>query len=425
MAKKKTTKKSTKKSPTPVEKEAPESVDKQISSWMARVSKSEGLKGFVQIKKASESRTPYYLRRPTGIMSLDIALGGGMHAGGEIEVHGGESAGKTYLALHTAGEVQKNYGEQSAILIVSTEIRLDKTFARKAGLCVGYDDAEIRHFSEIRERQGYAAFTDEEVADLKKEIGNIVVVSGATGGKALEVAESALELGVFQLIIIESLGALVPKHVDEGSVEDRHYGGSSVILTNFQNKIYKYFMMDRPDGSMLETTIIGINQARANITTAMHAKPTKAAAGAWAWKHGQLASIELKKSEPIPKGGYPKIGRKVGWMLTKGKAGTHDGKTGEYNYYHVPRTDPVFWAEVVEQQSQWGVDTITDLVRASQKVGAVELSGSWYSWKENGNEVVRAQGADAFADVLVNDDELVLKLRQRCLECANLPVRYQ
>ena len=410
-----------------------------VDAWLGKISKMDKFKGVAQVEYASNLSTPYYLRRPTGILGLDLATGGGFHAGGHSEIHGSESVGKTGLAFKTAGMVQKHYGDDANILIVSTEIRTDKTYARKNGFRMAYSEDEIEHYEKVREKRGLPEFTDEEVADLRSEVGKVVSVTGSTGEKALDVAYEALAAGLFQLLIIESLGALLSSDQEAGDVGDRTYGGSSVMLTSFMNKVYPLFIMDRivEEGegrkkkvvsrSMLETTVIGINQARAEIGGAPRGPKTHAAAGAYAWKHAQLVSLELYKSSPITgKSGGPHIGREVRWKIIKGKAGTHDGKTGVYDFYHMPKDDPIFWNEVELNGSQWGVDRITEMITTAAELGVIERAGSWYTWNnEEGNLIARGQGASALADILVNEDEMQDLLLDQCYAAAALPVRFR
>jgi recombination protein RecA len=418
------------------EKDDPKGQATSVDAWVDKINKSQKFRGKAQVTMASDLSTPYYLRRSTGVLGLDIAMGGGWHAGGAMQVYGGESVGKTYLVFQTAGEIQRHYGNQAAILIVSTEIRTDKSFARKAGFRIAYSEDEIHHYEEMRAARGQDRFTKEELEDLTYQPGKVVIVTGETGEKSLDVAHEALEAGLFQLVIIESLGALLPSDVNDGDVGDRAYGGSSVMLTTFMNKIYPLFIMDRitetgtsknkvVERSMLETTIIGINQARAIIGGSPKGPKERAAAGAYAWRHAQLISLELNKSSAIKgedKG--PTIGRSVRWLIAKGKVGTHDGKTGYYDFYHVPTTDPVFWSDVELNGSTWGIDRVTEMVETAMGLGIIEVSGSWLSWAVNGEEH-RAQGADNFANILVESEQLQAVLREECLVKAGIQVRYR
>jgi len=374
---------------------------------------------------ASEARTPYYLRRPTGVLGLDIDLGGGLHAGGGTQIYGAESVGKTHLAFRTCGEHQRIYGEDASILVYSTEIRTDKSFARKSGFCVGYSEAEIEEFETMRKIQGLPPFTKEEKADLLKSIGNVVLLAASTADDGLEALVDALREDVFNIVVIESLGALLPKDQEERDIGDMKPGGSARVVTDFQNRIYPLFMLDREDGRMLETTIIGINQARAKMGFTGRGPTTKPAADAYAWKHGQLVSIELTRGKNIRPGDRkPVIGKEVNWKLTKGKAGTHDGKNGQFNFFHLAKGDPVLWSDVLEHH-YGGIDTATEAVDTAKRLGVIEMSGSWATWSYAEGKQIRKQGINNIAEDIAGDPKLLEILRDQCMLVSGVMVRYR
>lgn len=399
---------------------APKAGGSAVAEWFERINKDKKFQGKAQIRMASNVKTPYHLRRPTGVLGLDIALGGGFPAGGIVEVAGAESVGKTWLAYVTAGQLQKIYGEDTSIFILSVEIRPDKSFARMAEFCIAYSDDEIVEYDMLRQAQGFAPFTEEDVTDLKKQIGNIVVVSADNAQTGLDVLVDALESGIFQLAILESLGALLTPEVEAGSVGDSHYAGPSKLITQFQNKVYPLYMMDRPDGSMLETTILGINQARANIGGGKYDPDTKPALGAYAWKHGQLVAVELDRGATIREDpSLPPTGRTVKWKLAKGKVGTHDGLRGDYDYHHLPKIEPVFWRDV---ETTWfgGIAVFDEMVQVAKKLEIATVGGSWVTWGER-----RFNGMSKFAQAIAEDAELAAALKAECLKKANILVRYR
>lgn len=408
-----------KKTPTPKPELTP------AQKWVEDMKKDQYFKGKMQAKIATELYSSYTLRRPTGILSLDLALGGGLHSSGGTQIHGAESVGKTHLAYRVAAQVQKNYGDESAILIYSNEIKPDKGFARMAEFCIGYSPEEIEEYEKLRVRDGLPPFTKEEREDLSMQIGDVVVVTADTADTGLEGVVKALETGIFQLVIIESLGALLPKEIDEKKLEEDTYGGSSKVLTKFQNKIYPLFMMEREDGTSLETTVIGINQARAKIGAPPRGKKTKPAADAFAWKHGQLASIELGRGDFL-KDKDKIIGKYVTWYLSKGKAGTHDGKRGSFRYFHFDKMQPVFWRDVREY---WlgGIDTTLDAVEVGKSLGLVEVNGAWLTWvlDKDTTERVKAQGTENFAKLLNENKHLLGMFWDACLKKSGLLVRYR
>jgi len=400
-------------------------------AWFHEMQKSRKWAGRVCITKASESNASYLLRRPTGVMGLDLALGGGLHAGGLIEVHGGQSVGKTHLAYRTAGEVQRIYGDDARIAIAITEVNIDKSFARTCGFCVGYSTGEygeIEEFNKIRIRDGLPAFTPEEEEDLRKEIGEVYLITGGTGDAVLQNTLTFLEKvgNDCQLIIMESLGALLTPDQDEKDVGDRVYGGSAGIVTTFIAKLNPLLVMPQPDGTQAGTTILAVNQARANIDSGPRGPKTKPASGAWALKHAQMASIGIRRGETLwaDSAHSRQSGKEVRWELTKGKAGCHDGLKGSYNYYHVPRNQPIFWKDYLAYGSTWGIDTITELVETARSVGAIEAAGAWLKWEIDG-QPLRAQGAAQFAQVLVDHPDLIPKLKDACLRASKIAVRYR
>jgi RecA/RadA recombinase len=439
MAKKKTSKakKKSDSSPTTViastrkkkSDEAAAAPGKADEAWFREMQKDRKLAGRVCITEASEVNASYLLRRPTGVMGLDLALGGGLHAGGLVEIHGGQSVGKTHLAYRTAGQVQRIYGDDARIGIGITEVNIDKSFARTCGCCVGYSSYEIDEYNKWRKSHGIPEFTEEEVEDLQKQIGKIFLITGTTGDMMLQNTLTLMEKvgNDCQLIILESLGALLTPDQDENMVGDRVYGGSAGIVTTFIAKLNPLLVMPQPDGSQAETTILAVNQARANIgAVSSRAPKTKPASGAWALKHAQMASVSMSRAETIWADGSHtrQSGKVVKWELVKGKAGCHDGLKGEFNYYHVPRSQPVFWKDYLMYGSTWGVDTITDLAETSRAVGAVESSGAWLTWNV-GEEQIKAQGVANFAQILVDRPELVEPLKEDCLKASGVVARYR
>jgi RecA/RadA recombinase len=390
-----------------------------VKAWVEKINKSPHYRGKAQVTLANNMTSPYILRRPTGILGLDIALGGGLHASGGVEIHGEESVGKTHLAYRVAAMLQKNYGPEAAILIFSTEIKPDKGFARKSGVQMAYSEEEIEQYDRLRKARGMPGFTSEELDDLRLQTGEVVVLCASTADVGLDGIVDALRDGVFQLVIIESMGAFLTPDMDDKDTGERVYGGSSIVVTNFQNKIYPLFMMDRPDGTTLETTLIGVNQARSSMDAGKYAPKTRQAAGAFAWKHGQLASIMLNKSSKIRQADKgPVVGREVSWMLTKGKAGTHDGKKGKYDYYHVKPGDPVFWKDI---EATWmgGVDVVREAVGVGVELGVIDLSGSWATFGD-----LRKQGQDNLAMEIAKEEEHQAALWKACMDEANLMVRH-
>jgi RecA/RadA recombinase len=403
--------------------------NKDVAEWLEDVNKDRSLKGKAEVKTADKVQTPYALRRETGILGLDLlGLGGGWPAGGCVEIHGPESSGKTFLVNHTCGMIQKNYGDEARIAIFSTELRPDKGFMRLANFCVAYSDKEIEEMELIRKSYGQPPFTKEEVLDLKLQIGDVIIISAATAESGFDVVVKGLKRGIFQLVVIDSLGALLTAAVDEGSVGDSHYAGPSRIVTQFQNKIYPLFTMDRPDGTMLETTLIGINQMRANVGGGRFDDKNKPGMGAWAWKHGQLINLRLEKGRKIYSGEKKAenfVGHMVRWDTVKGKAGTHDGKIGSYGYWHFPKMMPVFWKDV-QETCYGGPGIFEDLVETAVTLGVIEVAGSWLAFDNEMDDSLsfRSQGKDPMAQFFAENPDAAQHAKDLCRREAGLLSRY-
>lgn len=441
-SKKKTTKKTTakkkvtKKAPSKAKTEKTEKSKKSkfktkselTKKWLEKVNASRAYAGKSQIRTADQVKTPYALRRSTGIIGLDLEIGGGFPAGGCIEIHGPESSGKTFLFYHTCGALQRIYGEETRIAIFKTENRQEKDFARLSGFCIAYAEEEIDEMNEIRKSFGEPGFTEEEVEDLRTQIGDTVIITAANADTGLQIVKDGLQENIFQLIGIDSLGALLTSDVEKGSVSDSHYAGPSRIMTQFQNQIYPLLTMDLPDGSMRETTLIGINQMRANVGGNSRFAKDKPGMGAWAWKHGQLVNLKLEKMGKIWEGEKhksPVVGHIVRWETVKGKAGTHDGKKGEYEYYHFPRMTPVFWKDL-QETCYGGPGIYEDLFATAKKFEVIEVSGSWYAWTSSDGKLThRCQGGDVMARWIAENPDAEREIRNQLIRAANLLVRYK
>lgn len=397
----------------------------EIDKWVAKTQNDKRYKGTGQICMANQLDTPYRTRRPTGITGLDIALGGGFAAGGFSQVTGPEGVGKTMITYMTAGQVQKNYGAASAIYLGCSEMRPDVGFARQCGFHIAYSESEIQTCQRIRASKGLPDFTEEELEDLRGQTGKVVVGVAERGDLLLDQVITAIETDYFPLCILDSLGSLLTEDEEEKQIGESSFGGSSRILTRFQNKLYPTQLLSRLDGSIGKTTLLGINQVRANTDGGLYGPKTKPAAGSHAVKHGLLVSVELAVGSAIKGEDKEVLGKEIRWKLTKGKAGTHDGKTGTYNFYHLKGTDPVFWKDVQNQSEVTGVDIYADLLEVAKGFGFVKAQGAWFKWFNNdGTQLLQTQGIDAMAGEIFADPQKAGLLREQCYQAANLMVEY-
>ncbi len=328
------------------------------------------------IRRARDSDTSHTLRRPTGIIDLDIGLGGGYPAGALSVVTGPDGVGKDYIINCCIREVQKNYGDEARVGILSTEFPYDKLFARKqAGVRVAFTESEIADMQSNRAKSGSELLTDEEIEEYMQQTGEIVLIQGLLADHAFDVLLNLLDTGAFQLLVINSLGVMETAAKDDTESLEQHAIQSSEaqLLARFIPKMFMYLNRPLRGGGRNETTLLAANQVRAN-RSGVRMKPGvpipdhlkyQPGSGSRALAHGKAIDVNLhhgpdildKSVEP-----FEVLGRTINWELEKGKLGTHDGIRGHYDY---------FFSE--------GVDLAMSLLRQAVIYNVVEQSGSWYS----------------------------------------------
>lgn len=161
------------------------------------------------IRLAGDEDSLYILRRPTGIMSLDIAMAGGFPASAPSVVTGPDGAGKDYLIWKTCAEVQRLYGENFRMVAYFTEFLPDKNFMRHmCGLKVGFTKSELDEMDQARMAVGIPAFTAEERADYSTEVGEIGIIAGVTAEEGFDAILKIVQSNTCQIVIVNSIGFL-------------------------------------------------------------------------------------------------------------------------------------------------------------------------------------------------------------------------
>lgn len=365
--------------------------------------------GRVMLLQGSAISNTFMLRRPTGIITLDLHLGGGFPSGGLTQIIGGDSSGKSYLVNRTIANVQSIYGPESAIGICMTEMPWDKDFAKRwCDVRVAFNDLEIARLQKLNLEHGHPDFTPENIAWLKDQIGWVQEVMAATAEDLLETACQMVESNLYQIVLIDSFGALLTKaeaEADEG-IADKHRGGAAMTITQFMHRLHAALNMPDANGRQNTTTVIGINQYRDNMNAGLYGNPLKEAGG-WSLKHGKLVDLLLSKGKKLSvKIGdeYKTLGKEINWEIIKGKAGCHDGPKGTYNFYFG------------EQGHPKGVDTIFDLCVAGLEHGVIEQSGAHYSFR--GERI--GHGADNVRAMLSGNSAWVDEIRKDIFKHADL-----
>lgn len=253
----------------------------------------------------------------TGSLGLDIALGvGGMPRGRVIEIFGPESSGKTTLTLHTIAEAQKNGGVAA---FIDAEHAIDMGYAKKLG--VNTDD--------------------------------LLVSQPDTGEQALEIAETLVRSGAVDIIVVDSVAALVPRAEIEGEMGDAHMGLQARLMSQALRKLTASI-------SKSLTTVIFINQIRMKLGV-MFGNP-ETTTGGNALKFYSSIRLDIRKVESI-KEGQDVTGSRVRVKVVKNKLA------------------PPFKQAEFDIMFDEGISKAGELIDLGVEKGIIEKSGSWYAYK--------------------------------------------
>ena len=276
---------------------------------------------------------------PTGALSLDIALGlGGVPRGRVVEIYGPESSGKTTVSLHMAAEVQKRGGIAA---FIDAEHALDPKYA--AGIGVDIDE--------------------------------LYISQPDTGEQALEIAEMLVRSGAIDIIIIDSVAALVPKAEIDGEMGDSHIGLQARLMSQALRKL-------TPVVSKSRCIVVFINQLREKIGI-MFGNP-ETTTGGRALKFYASVRLDVRRIDMIKSGGE-RIGNRTRVKVVKNKIAP-PFKEAEFDIIYGT-----------------GISREGDILDLAAEIGVVGKSGSWYSYQ--GSRI--AQGRDAAKIFLKEHPEIM------------------
>lgn len=316
--------------------------DKALSSALSQIEKQFGKGSVMRLGEQADKKISVV---STGSLALDIALGvGGFPRGRIVEIYGPESSGKTTYALHAIAEVQK-LGGQAAF--IDAEHALDPEYASNIGV----------------------------------NIDELLLSQPDTGEQALEITEALVRSNAIDIIVIDSVAALVPQAEIEGEMGDSHVGLQARLMSQALRKLSGVI-------NKSNTICIFINQLREKVGV-MFGNP-ETTPGGRALKFYSTIRLDVRRAEAI-KIGTDIIGNKTKVKVVKNKVA------------------PPFKVAEIDIMYGRGVSRHGELVDLGSKVDIVQKSGSWYSY--NGDKL--GQGKENAKIFLQENSELALEIEQK------------
>lgn len=326
--------------------------EKALEMALLQIEKQFGKGSIMRLGEASAKLSVEVI--PTGTLSLDLALGvGGIPRGRVVEIYGPEASGKTTVALHIIAEAQKKGGN---VAFIDAEHALDPVYAENLGV----------------------------------DVDNLLISQPDTGEQALEIAEALVRSGAVDVVVVDSVAALVPRAELEGEMGDSHVGLQARLMSQALRKL---------SGAISKsfTTAIFINQIREKVGV-IFGNP-EVTPGGRALKFYSSVRLEIRRSESL-KQGNELIGNRVRVKVVKNKVAP-PFKQAEF--------DIIYGQGISREGSILDLATEQDIIKRS---------GAWYSY----GDTRIGQGRENARVFLQENPEITQEVENKLRELFNLPV---
>ena len=317
---------------------------KALNMVLSQIEKTFGKGTIMRLGDATRMRVETI---SSGALTLDLALGGGLPKGRVVEIYGPESSGKTTVALHAVAEVQKEGGIAA---YVDAEHALDPTYAAALGV----------------------------------DIENLLISQPDTGESALEIVDQLVRSAAVDIVVIDSVAALVPRAEIEGDMGDTHVGLQARLMSQALRKI---------TGNIGKSgcTVMFINQLRMKIGVSYGNPETTT--GGNALKYYSSVRLDIRRIQTLKKG-TEEFGIRVKVKVAKNKVAPP---------FRIAEFDVIFGK---------GISTLGCIVDLAEETSVINRKGAWYSY--NGDNI--SQGRDNAIKYLEEKPEMLEEIRRHVLE---------